>query len=75
MKVGFAQWIGMSEEQYDLCNEGMECPTQMDVKEININYHLPSNTPVGNSWRGFVFFSNENNETIACIELDTFIMK
>ena len=75
MRVGINQWEDIINENIDLCRGYIHCPINKGNHEIAFHHTIPSNSPVGNKWRGYVYFTNEKGVQIGCIELETFKVK
>ena len=75
MRVGINQWETVVDETVDLCDGFVQCPLNAGEYEIPFIHSIPSNSPVGYKWRGYVYFRNEKNVELGCIELESFKVK
>ena len=75
MRVGLNQWRDIIDEKVDLCNGYVQCPLEKGYHDIVFHHTIPSNSPVGNKWVGYVYFTNEKNVQVGCVELKPFKVK
>ena len=75
MRVGINQWENVVNETIDLCNGIIKCPMSVGDYDIPYIHTIPSNSPAGFKWRGHVYFRNEKDVELGCIELKPFKVK